>query len=161
MAASARRLKRGHSNRAPRPRTCDEVRGVLLDPLCVRSVASGCSRRGVPSTSVQHSAEEAHMLDNPGTFVLAAGALGTAAFGIVEGLKRWRPIGEAGVNPLLAGFRPNLATLKVADGGDAGRMLPRPEPGGQQGLPTGIRPSAPNGLMPGQTPHTSPTPRAH
>src|SRR5258705_13794306 len=140
MAASARRLKRGHSNRAPRPRTCDEVRGVLLDPLCVRSVASGCSRRGVPSTSVQHSAEEAHMLDNPGTFVLAAGALGTAAFGIVEGLKRWRPIGEAGGNPAPAAFSPQPSAPKMGGGGGTAP--------GRLGALTGAHPDMPTRACP-------------
>ena len=55
-------------------------------------------------------------MDNLGTLVLAVGALGTAAFGIVEALK-WTPIGLMGfgqINRLLGG--PVMKALEVAYG---------------------------------------------
>lgn len=55
-------------------------------------------------------------MDNLGTIVLAVGALGTAAFGIVEALK-WTPIGLMGfrqINKLLG--QPVMRALEVAYG---------------------------------------------
>lgn len=48
--------------------------------------------------------------------VLATGALGTAAFGIVEGLKPWRPIGEAGFEAIRETLGDATETLRQAHG---------------------------------------------
>lgn len=61
------------------------------------------------------------MLDRPIVDVLVAtllatGALGTAAFGIVEGLKRWRLVGEAGFAAIPRILGPMMETLAVAYG---------------------------------------------
>jgi hypothetical protein len=60
--------------------------------------------------------------DHLGTAVVAAGALGTAAFGVVEGLKAFAPVGEAGfgaalnilgglVEPLAVAYGPTYKTI--------------------------------------------------
>lgn len=54
-------------------------------------------------------------MENIGTIVLATGALGTAAFGIVEALK-WTRIGEAGFKAILKMLGPVVETLEVAYG---------------------------------------------
>ena len=61
--------------------------------------------------------------DNLGAAVLAAGALGTAAFGIVEGLKRWRPVGEAGFEAIVRILGPLMDALRSAYGPDAIGLL--------------------------------------
>jgi hypothetical protein len=61
--------------------------------------------------------------DNLGAAVLAAGALGTAAFGIVEGLKRWRLVGEAGFEAIVRILGPLMDTLRSAYGPDAVGLL--------------------------------------
>lgn len=63
------------------------------------------------------------MLDNlPGT-ILAAGALGTTAFGIVEGLKRWSVIGDAGFRTIVRILGPILVALRDAYGPDVEKLL--------------------------------------
>lgn len=54
-------------------------------------------------------------MENIGTIVLATGALGTAAFGIVEALK-WTRIGEAGFKAILKMLGPVVETFEVAYG---------------------------------------------
>ncbi len=88
------------------------------------------------------------MLEDPGPYVLAAGALGTAAFGIVEGLKRWKAIGEAGADLLLEVLGPILATLKVAYGADAEQLLRGLYRGDRQDLKTLMRQGTRIGLTP-------------
>ena len=88
------------------------------------------------------------MFDNPGTFVLAAGALGTAAFGIVEGLKRFQAIGEAGFSVLLGILGPIMTALRVAYGTDAEQMLRAQYRGDHQALTTVMRQGARIGLTP-------------
>jgi hypothetical protein len=63
------------------------------------------------------------MWDHLGDLVLAAGALGTAAFGIVEGLKRWRFLGEAGFAVIIRVLGPIVDTLKAAYGPDVETLL--------------------------------------
>jgi hypothetical protein len=61
--------------------------------------------------------------NNLGTAIVAAGALGTAAFGIVEGLKYLAVVGEAGfssINSLLGGL---TSALRVAYGANAEVVL--------------------------------------
>lgn len=62
-------------------------------------------------------------MDDIGTIVLATGALGTAAFGIVEALKVFRWLGEAGFGSILKVLGPIMDTLRVAYGADADRLL--------------------------------------
>jgi len=54
-------------------------------------------------------------MENIGTIVLATGALGTAAFGIVEALK-WTRVGEAGFKAIVKMLGPVIETLEVAYG---------------------------------------------
>lgn len=93
-------------------------------------------------------------MDNIGTIVLAVGALGTAAFGIVEALK-WTPIGLFGFGQIKAVLgEPVMAALRVAYGAEAQPMLSAlyrtNRTGGE--LPTAIRQGARVGL----TPETAP-----
>lgn len=55
-------------------------------------------------------------MDNIGTVILAAGVLGTAAFGIVEALKWLRYIGEIGFGKILDMLGPVKLALEVAYG---------------------------------------------
>jgi hypothetical protein len=58
-----------------------------------------------------------------GTVAAAAGALGAACFGIVEGLK-WTPIGEAGFGRIVKYLGPDLlGSLKIAYGPEYERLL--------------------------------------
>jgi len=93
-------------------------------------------------------------MDNLGTIVLAVGALGTAAFGIVEALK-WTGIGVFGFRQLVSVLgEPVIAALRVAYGAEAVTMLKElyrtDRKGGE--LPTTIRQGARVGL----TPETAP-----
>ena len=54
--------------------------------------------------------------DHLGTAIVAAGALGTAAFGVVEGLKALNPVGEAGMRQALGLLGSLTETLAVAYG---------------------------------------------
>lgn len=65
------------------------------------------------------------LIDHLGAAVLAAGALGTAAFGIVEGMKGTRFVGEAGFSTLLKLLEPLLDALKKAYGRDDTERLLR------------------------------------
>jgi hypothetical protein len=61
--------------------------------------------------------------DNLSEAVLAAGALGTAAFGIVEGLKVFPLLAEAGFTTLVKFLGPLMEALKTAYGPDSERLL--------------------------------------
>jgi hypothetical protein len=61
--------------------------------------------------------------DNLSEAVLAAAALGTAAFGIVEALKAFPWLGQAGFSTLVQFLEPFEDALKVAYGPDAIRIL--------------------------------------
>ena len=61
-------------------------------------------------------------MENLGTILLATGALGTAAFGIVEALK-WTRLGEAGFGAILTLLGPLRKTLLVAYGTDYEQLL--------------------------------------
>ncbi len=63
------------------------------------------------------------MPENTWEIVTAAGALGTAAFGIVEGLKRLAWIGEAGFPTILRILGRIVDTLAVAYGPDVEALL--------------------------------------
>jgi hypothetical protein len=68
---------------------------------------------GVPSTPA----------DAIGTIVAAAGALGTACFGIVEALK-WTPVGEAGFRQIKKLLGPDLlGALQIAYGAQYDQLL--------------------------------------
>jgi hypothetical protein len=61
--------------------------------------------------------------DTVGTIIAAAGALGTACFGIVEALK-WTPLGEAGFGQIIKFLGPDLlGALKVAYGEQYEKLL--------------------------------------
>ena len=88
-------------------------------------------------------------MDDLGAIVLATGALGTAAFGIVEGLKRWRRLGEAGFHAILTLLSAISDTLRTAYGPDVEKLL-RAQYRGQQGeLARVIRQGARIGLTSG------------
>src|SRR5262245_56896674 len=80
--------------------------------------------------------------------VLATGALGTAAFGIVEALKRYPFVGEAGFDALLKILGPIFDTLKVAYGPDAQTMLRAQYRGEQDELKKTMRQGVRIGLTP-------------
>jgi len=62
-------------------------------------------------------------IDSLGKAIAAAGALGTACFGIVEALK-WTPLGAAGFGQIQRYLGPELqAALRVAYGSDFERLL--------------------------------------
>jgi hypothetical protein len=62
-------------------------------------------------------------IDSLGPAIAAAGALGTASFGIVEALK-WTPLGAAGFGQIRSYLGPALEdTLRVAYGADYARLL--------------------------------------
>ena len=88
------------------------------------------------------------LIDHLGAAVLAAGALGTAAFGIVEGMKRWRLVGEAGFTTLLKLLKPLLDALKKAYGEDTERLLRAQYRGDSRELARIIRQGARLGLTP-------------
>ena len=80
--------------------------------------------------------------------VLAAGALGTAAFGIVEGLKGWRIIGEAGFSTLRRMLAMLMEALTAAYGPDVERLLSAQYRGDSRELARIIRQGARLGLSP-------------
>ena len=87
-------------------------------------------------------------MDNLSAIVLATGALGTAAFGIVEALKRWRRLGEAGFPAVLRLLSPIFVTLATAYGRDVEKVL-RAQYRGERGeLTRVIRQGARIGLTP-------------
>jgi hypothetical protein len=88
------------------------------------------------------------LIDHLGAAVLAAGALGTAAFGIVEGMKRWRFVGEAGFTTLLKLLTPLLDALTKAYGKDTERLLRAQYRGDSRELARIIRQGARLGLTP-------------
>jgi hypothetical protein len=78
--------------------------------------------------------------------LLAAGALGTAAFGIVETLKRLQWPGEAGFGALLQVIGPIVSALRIAYGPDYERLLRAQYRGEQRELARLIRQGARVGL---------------
>lgn len=86
--------------------------------------------------------------DNLGATVLAAGALGTAAFGIVEGLKAWRFIGEAGFASLRRMLAMLMEALAAAYGPDVERLLSAQYRGDSRELARIIRQGTRLGLSP-------------
>ncbi len=68
--------------------------------------------------------------DSLGAIILATGALGTVAFGIVEGLK-WTPLGEIGFGSIVKILGPLNEALRVAYG-DAHELLLRGQYRGDQ-----------------------------
>ena len=86
--------------------------------------------------------------DHLGATVLAAGALGTAAFGIVEGLKGWRIIGEAGFATLRRLLAMLMEALIAAYGPDAERLLSAQYRGDSRELARVIRQGTRLGLSP-------------
>ncbi len=77
-------------------------------------------------------------MDNIGTIILATGALGTAAFGIVESLK-WTPLGGFGFGSIHKVLGPIMDTLKVAYGPDFEKLLRAQYRGDQRELARVIR----------------------
>lgn len=78
-------------------------------------------------------------MDNIGTIILATGALGTAAFGIVEALKALKWLAEAGFPSILTILGPIMETLVAAYGPDAERLLRAQYRGDQKELTRVIR----------------------
>ena len=71
------------------------------------------------------------MVNNLATFVAAAGALGTACFGIVEGLK-WTSLGELGFGRIVSYLGPALlGALKI-------RLWPRVREIAARAIPAGF-----------------------
>lgn len=87
-------------------------------------------------------------MENLGAIVLATGALGTAAFGIVEGLKRWRRLGEAGFHAITTVLAAITETLRAAYGPDVEKLLRAQYRGAQGELARVIRQGARIGLTP-------------
>jgi hypothetical protein len=77
-------------------------------------------------------------MENIGTIVLATGALGTAAFGIVEALK-WTSLGFFGFPQLKANLGPIWATLQTAYGRDFEQVLRGQYKGSHQDLVKTLR----------------------
>ena len=77
-------------------------------------------------------------MENLGTIILATGALGTAAFGIVEALK-WTRLGEAGFRAILKVLGPIIELLRTAYGPDFQNLLRAQYRGDQRDLTRVIR----------------------
>ena len=77
-------------------------------------------------------------MENIGTIILATGALGTAAFGIVEALK-WTRLGEAGFGAILKMLGPIAELLRTAYGPDFEHLLRGQYRGDQRELTRTIR----------------------
>jgi len=77
-------------------------------------------------------------MENLGTMILATGALGTAAFGIVEALK-WTRLGEAGFRAILKVLGPIIELLRTAYGPDFQNLLRAQYRGDQRDLTRVIR----------------------
>ena len=84
-------------------------------------------------------------MENIGTLILAAGALGTASFGIVETLK-WTRIGEFGFGMILVVLGPIMQALEVAFGTKFEDVLRAQYQGGQNELARTIRQGVRAGL---------------
>ena len=78
------------------------------------------------------------IMDYIGTIILATGALGTAAFGIVEALK-WTSLSEAGFGAIRGVLGPIMETLMVAYGPDFENLLRSHYKGDQRELARVIR----------------------
>lgn len=78
------------------------------------------------------------MIDHLVEIVLATGALGTAAFGIVEALK-WTPIGEIGFRSIRKVLGPIWKVLGVAYGEDFENLLRYQYKGAQEDLSRTLR----------------------
>lgn len=87
-------------------------------------------------------------MDNLGTIILATGALGTAAFGIVEALK-WTRLGEAGFGSINRVLGPILELVRAAYGPDFQSLLRAHYRGDQRELTRVIRQGVRVGLTPG------------
>jgi hypothetical protein len=94
-------------------------------------------------------------IDSLGTAVAAAGALGTASFGIVEALK-WTALGTAGFAQIRAYLGPATdAALRIAYGPDFERLLRaqyRQDSQSQSGIGKSLRQGIRIGLTPGNAP---------
>lgn len=86
-------------------------------------------------------------MENIGTIILATGALGTAAFGIVEALK-WTRLGEAGFGAILKVLGPIVQLIQTAYGPDYERLLRAQYRGDARDLTRIIRQGARVGLTP-------------
>lgn len=86
-------------------------------------------------------------MENIGTIVLATGALGTAAFGIVEAFK-WTRLGYAGFSQIKKNLGPIWDTLRDAYGQDFEQVLRGQYRGNQQELVRTIRQGVRIGLTP-------------
>lgn len=86
-------------------------------------------------------------MENIGTIILATGALGTAAFGIVEALK-WTRLGEAGFGAILKVLGPIVQLIQTAYGPDYERLLRAQYRGDARDLTRTIRQGARVGLTP-------------
>jgi hypothetical protein len=94
-------------------------------------------------------------IDSLGPAIAAAGALGTAAFGIVEALK-WTPLGAAGFGQIGTYLGPELeAALQIAYGVDFERLLRaqyRQDSQHQSLIGKSLRQGVRIGLTPGNAP---------
>ena len=88
------------------------------------------------------------MIENLTATILAAGALGTAAFGVVDGLKRWSRFGDAGFGTILRGVEPIMSALRAAYGPDTEAVLRAQYRGDSQELARLVRQGARLGLSP-------------
>ena len=84
-------------------------------------------------------------MDNLGTIIMATGALGTAAFGIVETLK-WTPLGQFGFGAIVKTLGPVVGSLKEAYGPRAEDLLRAQYKGDRSDLARTIRQGARVGL---------------
>lgn len=91
------------------------------------------------------------MIDNLVEIVLATGALGTAAFGIVEALK-WTPIGEIGFRSIRKVLGPIWKVLGVAYGEDFENLLRYQYKGAQEDLSRTLRQGVRIGLKANNAP---------
>jgi len=85
-------------------------------------------------------------MENIGTIVLATGAFGTAAFGIVEALK-WTKLSDAGFGTILKVLGPLTETLQIAYGSDFKSLLRAQYKGEQKELARVIRQGMRIGLL--------------
>jgi hypothetical protein len=90
-------------------------------------------------------------MENIGTIILATGALGTAAFGIVEALK-WTRLGEAGFGAILKMLGPIIELLHTAYGPDFENLLRAQYRGDQRELTRTLRQGVRVGLTAGNAP---------
>jgi hypothetical protein len=88
------------------------------------------------------------MFDSLSEIILATGALGTAAFGIVEGIKWFKLIGEAGFAAIISTLGPIFDLLAVAYGADVEKLLRAQYRGEQSELARVMRQGVRIGLTP-------------